>query len=106
MARVRFEWDPGKDRVNQAKRGVPFELAQYAFADPSRVLAEDLSHGTREQRYSCFGRVSDAILTVRFTYRKGAIRIFGAGYWRKGKRIYEQARQIHRGADRKGPRRS
>jgi hypothetical protein len=29
-------------------------------------------------------------MTVRFTYRKGRIRIFGAGYWRKGKKIYEQ----------------
>ena len=106
MAKVRFEWDPAKDQANQAKHGVPFGLAQYAFADPSRVIAEDLSHSTREKRYYCFGRVGDAILTVRFSYRKGAIRIFGAGYWRKGKRIYEKARQIHRGADRKGSRRS
>jgi uncharacterized protein len=29
-------------------------------------------------------------MTVRFTYREAHIRIFGAGYWRKGKRIYEQ----------------
>ncbi len=30
------------------------------------------------------------ILTVRFTYRGETIRILGAGYWRKGKRIYEE----------------
>ena len=105
MAKAHFEWDHTKDRLNQAKHGVPFELAQYAFADPLRVIAEDLSHGGREKRYYCFGRVGDAILTVRFTYRKGAIRIFGAGCWRKGRRIYEKARQVHRGTDRKGPRR-
>ncbi len=29
-------------------------------------------------------------MTVRFTWRDGVIRIFGAGYWRKGKRIYQQ----------------
>ncbi len=29
-------------------------------------------------------------MTVRFTYRAGRIRIFGASYWWKGKRIYEQ----------------
>jgi hypothetical protein len=29
-------------------------------------------------------------MTVRFTYRAGVIRIFGAGYWRKGKKIYER----------------
>jgi hypothetical protein len=34
-------------------------------------------------------------LTVRFTYRRGLIRIFGAGYWRKGKQIYERENQIH-----------
>lgn len=36
------------------------------------------------------------ILTVRFTYRGSVIRIFGAGYWRKGKAIYEHENQIHR----------
>lgn len=29
-------------------------------------------------------------MTVRFTYREESIRIIGAGYWRKGKKIYEQ----------------
>jgi hypothetical protein len=29
-------------------------------------------------------------LTVRFTYRQGVIRIFGAGYWRRGKQLYER----------------
>jgi len=92
----RFEWDEEKDLENQAKHGVSFALAQYAFADPNRVLAEDLSHTEKEKRYYCFGRVEGGILTVRFTYREGVIRIFGAGYWRKGKRIYEEANQIHR----------
>jgi uncharacterized DUF497 family protein len=54
------------------------------------VIAEDLDHSEREMRYFCFGRVGDGIMTVRFTWRDGRIRIFGAGYWRKGKRIYEQ----------------
>ena len=30
-------------------------------------------------------------MTVRFTWRLQKIRIFGAGYWRKGKVIYEKA---------------
>ena len=29
----------------------------------------------------------------------GVIRIFGAGFWTKGKRIYEQANQIHARSD-------
>ncbi len=64
MGKVHFEWDEAKDRENQKKHGVSFELAQYAFADPKRVIAEDL-------------------------------RIFGAGYWRKGRKIYEEQNQIY-----------
>lgn len=93
---TRFEWDPAKDIENQRRHGVASATAQFAFADPQRVIAEDLSHGGSERRYYCFGRVGEGILTVRFTYRPGAIRIFGAGYWRKGKRIYEQENPIHK----------
>ncbi len=86
-----FEWDDEKDKVNRKKHGVPFVLAQYAFADPKRIILEDLSHSTEhEKRYFCLGKIGDGILTVRFTYRDECIRIFGAGYWRKGKRIYEK----------------
>ena len=95
MSMESFEWDPEKDLVNQAKHGVSFAEAQVAFTDPDRVIAEDSSHSHRETRYYCFGKVRDGILTVRFTYRRGLIRIFGAGYWRKGKQIYERENQIH-----------
>jgi uncharacterized DUF497 family protein len=95
MPTTRFEWDPEKDLENQAKHGVAFLTAQFVFADPQRVIAEDLSHSGRERRYFCFGRVGGGVLTVRFTYRRGAIRIFGAGYWRKGRRIYDQENQVH-----------
>ncbi len=85
-----FEWDDAKDRANRVKHGVSFAAAQAAFFDPHRVIAEDLEHSGAESRYFCFGKVADGIMTVRFTYRAGRIRIFGAGYWRKGKQIYEQ----------------
>lgn len=94
MAAMRFEWDLDKDRENQEKHGVSFELGQYAFADPNRVIAEDITHSDEERRFFCFGRVGDGILTVRFTVRKDTIRIFGAGYWRKGRKIYEQENEI------------
>lgn len=90
MNKTRFEWGADKDAENLKKHGVSFSLAQYAFADPSRVIAEDLGHSKSEKRYFCFGEVNGGILTVRFTYRGGVIRIFGAGYWRKGKAIYER----------------
>ena len=94
---VLFEWDLEKDLTNQAKHGVPFALAQYAFADHKRVILEDLTHSSKdEKRYYCVGLVGDGVLTVRFTYRDDRIRIFGAGYWRKGKQLYEEHNQIHR----------
>ena len=96
MAKARFEWDERKDAENLKKHGVPFELAQYAFADPRRVIVEDVRHGHGEKRYYCFGQVGDGILTVRCTYRESVIRIIGAGYWRKGRKIYEAQNQIHR----------
>ncbi|MGB6540231.1 MAG: BrnT family toxin [Xanthobacteraceae bacterium] len=85
-----FEWDETKDRANRAKHGVSFVAAQTAFFDPRRVIAEDLDHSGAEPRYFCFGKVAGGVMTVRFTYRVGRIRIFGAGYWRKGKSVYEQ----------------
>ncbi len=95
MSKESFEWDTEKDLLNQTKHGISFTEAQYAFADPDRVIAEDLSHSHSEKRHYCFGKVGDGILTVRFTYRGGVIRIYGAGYWRRGKRIYERENQIH-----------
>ena len=95
MSRARFEWDPDKDIANQERHGVSFGLAQFAFADPRRVIAQDMSHSKTESRYYCFGWVGGGILTVRFTHRDDVIRIFGAGYWRKGKRVYERENQIH-----------
>ncbi len=90
VVRPSFEWDGAKDRANRVKHGVSFSTAQAAFFDPHRVVAEDLGHSRTERRYFCFGSVDGAVMTVRFTYRRGRIRIFGAGYWRKGKEIYEK----------------
>ncbi len=99
MKKTRFEWDEDKDRENQAKHKVSFSLAQRAFLDPGRIIAEDVSHSGEEERFYCIGRVNDDIMTVRFTFRANVIRIFGAGYWRKGRRIYEDQNKIHRRAN-------
>ena len=95
MAGMRFDWDPEKDAENQRKHGVSFGRAQYAFADPKRVIAKDISHSQTEDRYYCFGEVDGGVLTVRFTYRSSVIRIIGAGYWRKGKATYERENYLH-----------
>ncbi len=90
MARTGFEWDKDKDLVNQEKHGVSFAEATKAFEDSDRLIVRDKRHSTRsEKRYFCLGRVKRGVLTVRFTYREGKIRIFGAGFWREGKIRYE-----------------
>ncbi len=94
MKKTRFEWDEEKDLENQAKHNVSFSLAQYAFLDPGRVIAEDIDHSSEEERFYCIGRVGEGIMTVRFTYRNDVIRIYGAGYWRKGRKIYEEENKI------------
>jgi len=91
-----FEWDPDKDLENFAKHGVWLGDAQRVFADERRVIIEDLAHSADEPRYYCFGRVDNGILTVRFTWRSGVIRIIGAGFWRKGKTIYERENSLYR----------
>lgn len=88
--KVEFEWDFEKDWENQNKHGVSFVEAQYAFADHNRVILKGHAHRGAEERFYCVGRVGNGIMTVRFTYRENKIRIFGAGYWRKGKKIYEE----------------
>ncbi len=90
MKKTIFEWDKAKDEENQKKHKVSFSFAQQAFLDPRRVIAEDIEHSSEEGRYYCIGRVGEGIMTVRFTYREKIIRIYGAGYWRKGKKIYEE----------------
>ena len=106
MAKAKFEWDSRKDEENQEKHGVSFAKAQFVFADPRRVIAEDASHSSGERRHYCFGWVDGGILTVRFTFRDDVIRIFGAGYWRKGRRLYERENPIHGRTSRKPQSRS
>jgi uncharacterized protein len=95
MSKVSFEWDPAKDLTNQAKHGISFSEAQYAFDDPRRVIAEDLAHSTElEKRYFCFGKCGEGVLTVRFSPRGHSY--FGAGYWTRGLQLYEKTNKVHK----------
>lgn len=93
---TKFEWDEKKNAENLKKHKVDFQTAQYAFADPKLIIAKDLEHSQQEKRFYCFGEVKGGLITVRFTYRKSRIRIIGAGFWRKGKKVYEENNQIHK----------
>jgi len=44
-----FEWDEEKDKENQKKHGISFALAQHAFFDSHRVIAENVTHGREEE---------------------------------------------------------
>ncbi len=90
MKDATFEWNTAKENVNIEKHGVSFSEAQLAFLDENRVIAEDITHSKSEKRYYCFGMVNGKVMTVRFTYRCQKIRIIGAGYWRQGRRTYEE----------------
>jgi len=96
MRYARFDWDAEKNRQNQLKHGVSFELAQQVFFDPRCVIAADAGHSSSEARLYCIDRVQDGILMVRFTVRRKVVRIIGAGYWRKGKRLYEKKNKVYR----------
>jgi len=54
------------------------------------IIIHDEKHSQEEERWFCIGKVDNQVLTVRFTYRDGTIRIFGAGEWRKWRRYYDQ----------------
>jgi uncharacterized DUF497 family protein len=95
MPTVSYEWDEDKNFVNQKKHGVSFEDAQNAFDNPKRIIIRDLDHEKGEKRFFCLGLVEGAVMTVRFSYRRKRIRIYGAGYWRQGRKRYEQENQIH-----------
>ena len=85
-----FIWDIEKENANIEKYKVDFITACKAFNDKNRIIAVDEKHSEAEQRYFCIGKVNSRIVTVRFIKRGQRIRIFGAGYWRKGVNLYEK----------------
>ncbi|MDR2147511.1 MAG: BrnT family toxin [Tannerella sp.] len=89
-----FEWDETKNAENIAKHDVSFEEAQAAFFDRNRIILKDKKHSMQEDRFFCIGKIENRVITLRFTIRNGNIRIIGAGYWRKGIKIYERNKNL------------
>lgn len=85
-----FVWNLNKESFNIHKHKIDFISAAKVFKDPKRKIYSDSKHSRKEQRFFCIGKVENRIITVRFTYRINKIRIFGAGYWRKGEKYYEK----------------
>ena len=88
--KIKFEWDEKKSLENEKKHGLRFDDVLEAFIDKKRVILEDIGHSNREDRFYCIGSCKLGVVTLRFTHRNKIIRIFGAGKWRKGKKIYEK----------------
>ncbi|MDP2913535.1 MAG: BrnT family toxin [Candidatus Omnitrophota bacterium] len=85
-----FVWDPRKEKVNIHKHRIDFITAAKAFKDSKRKIFIDSRHSENEKRYFCIGKAGNRIVTIRFTYRSGKIRMIGAGCWRKGIKYYEE----------------
>ena len=84
-----FIWDIQKEKFNIERHGLDFTEASKVFFDPKRLIAIDELHSQKEERFFCIGKVRNRVATVRFTSREGKVRIIGAGFWRKGKKLYE-----------------
>ncbi len=94
-ARVQFEWDPTKARVNLAKHGVDFETACRVWDDPLHVILPDRFEDG-EERWHAIGMVGPVVLLiVVHNYpdpeTDGHVRIIGARKTtRQERKLYEQ----------------
>jgi hypothetical protein len=68
MARVRYVYDPAKERANRAKHGVSLALAEVLFAGPHVSVADDrFDYG--EVRELAFGLVNHRLFVCVYADR-------------------------------------
>ena len=76
---MEYEWDPEKDRTNQAKHGVSFAEASTVFLDPLQVTVVDERHSIGEFRFRTIGyTVTNRLVIVAHTDRDDRVRIITA----------------------------
>lgn len=76
---MQFEWDPDKDRENQAKHGVSFDEASTVFGDPLAITIDDPDHSLEEHRLLTTGNSNrQRLVIVAHTDRDERIRIISA----------------------------
>ena len=61
---MQFEWDPEKDRRNQARHGVSFDEASTVFGDPFAITIDDPNHSTDEHRLLTTGNAEGQRLII------------------------------------------
>lgn len=76
---LQFDWDPAKATSNVRKHGVSFEDATTVFDDPLAVIFDDEEHSGEEVREIIVGHtITQQLLLVAFTERRGVLRIISA----------------------------
>jgi|SRR5580700_1729254 uncharacterized DUF497 family protein len=60
---IRFEWDIAKDRTNQRKHGIGFEIARHVFEDPDALVEQDRIE-SGELRWQAIGMIDGALLLL------------------------------------------
>ncbi|MEQ1719425.1 MAG: BrnT family toxin [Hyphomicrobium sp.] len=60
---MKLEWDEAKNRANQIKHHVSFEIAIEVFSDPlHRSIPDRIIEG--EQRWQSIGHVGDVVVLI------------------------------------------
>ncbi|MCP4660319.1 MAG: BrnT family toxin [bacterium] len=59
-----FEWDPAKDRGNQARHGISFRQATPVFRDPLAISIYDDDHSLDEERWVTVGQTKRGVLLI------------------------------------------
>lgn len=70
-----FEWDPEKNRINEAKHGIPLELVPLCFEHP--ILARRRDYGS-EVRWLAIGWLEGVVIAFAYTKRGANIRLINA----------------------------
>ena len=72
MAKVSFEWNRYKDKVNFRNHGVSFDEAKTIFYDENAIEFYDHEHSVREDRFLMIGlSLKLRLLLVSYTVRQG-----------------------------------
>ena len=87
-----FEWDKGNLLKNWKEHGVTGSECEQTFFNHPRVVAPDLKHSGKEDRYFVLGQTDTGrLLFVVFMIRKNLVRIISArDTSRKERKVYEQ----------------
>ena len=87
---MRYEYDPGKSRLNKVKHGIDFEQAQALWADTHALRLN--ARSDIEPRWMVIGRINGILWSAFITRRGEMVRIISVRRSRKHEeKIYEEA---------------